>query len=377
MTEPTLPRRPSDDLLELRDQLLGELERLEKEGEEAGEPWLFRAYLQHAQTLAWQAVAQGKLGVPRQILDCLLEVQPVVDANSPETLAPAARAALEVDAVIRSLYAAAQTMEEAQASLRLADDHSETERAVLQVLLDNRGTYLRRGDVHEQLPLPPEQRPTRPRIGQILAELFHEGLLLRIHGRAQGSANASFYALSPKGFEVCARLKLPEEERTGADLPWHRLQTLVEIVLDPRREAAERSIARGVLASHSVGAKGERIVDALHELHEAVNPEGRNKDVRQLFDDVLREVLLTKRSIESLSGSEMGSGVLVFEKQDPSLQNRPEDDVFRELTEKGMEPPAREVRDSSGRRHVRRMREIQKAALLGALLAERRALPAA
>ncbi|HZF11706.1 MAG TPA: hypothetical protein VFE33_23210 [Thermoanaerobaculia bacterium] len=373
MTEPMLPRRPSDDLLELKDQLLGELERLEKEGEDAGEPWLFRAYLQHAQTLAWQEVAEGKLGIPRQILDCLLEVQPVVDANSPETLTPAARAALEVDAVIRSLYTAAQAMEEVQASLRLADDHSETERAVLQVLLDNRGTYLRRGDVYEQMA--PDQRPTAPRIGQILAELYHQGLLLRVHGRAQGSSKASFYTLSPKGFEMCARLKLREQERPGAELPQHRLQTLVEIVLDPTREAAERSIARGVLASHSAGAKGERILATLEDA--AAGPESQNEEVRQLFDDVMREVLLTKRSIESLSGSEVGAGVLVFERQDPSRLAQPEYDVVRELTERGMEPPAREIRDPVGRKRVRHMREVHRAALLAALLAERSASSAA
>jgi len=348
------------------------MERLEKEGGEAGEPWLFRAYLQHAQALAWQGVARGKLGIPRQILDCLLEVQPVVDANSPETLAPAARAALEVDAVIRSLYAAAQAMEEAQASLRLADDHSKTERAVLQVLLDNRGTYLRRGDVHEQMP--PEPRLTRPRIGQILAELYHEGLLLRIHGRAQGSPNASFYTLSPKGFEMCVRLKLREVVRQGAELSRQRLQALVDIVLDPTREAAERSIARGVLASHSAGDKGEFILAALEE---AADPESQNEEVHQLYDDARREVLLTKRSIESLSGSEVGAGVLIFEKQAHSSLTRPEDEVFKELTEQGMEPPAQEIGDSVGRTHVRRLRKIQKAALLAALLAERSASSAA
>lgn len=267
MINSPLPRRPSDDPLELRDQLLGELERLENEGQEADEPWLFRAYLQHAQTLAWQGVAEGKLGIPRQVLDSLSEVQPVVDANSPETLAPAARAALEVDAVIRSLYAAAETMEEILASLRLAEDHSETARAVLQVLLNNRSTYLRRGDIYEQLA--PEQRPTAPRIGQILAELYHQGLLLRIHGRAQGSPNASFYALSPKGFEVCRGAGLVEKkppmalpieseikiaaEVSEPDEPSEATQRIIEqaviTMLDPSVPWESRSIVAGLLAN--------------------------------------------------------------------------------------------------------------------------------
>lgn len=366
MIEPTLPRRPSNDLPELRDQLLRELVRLEKEGAEAREPWLYRAYLQHAQALAWQAVAQGRLSLPRQLLDFLLELQPVVDANDPETLAPATRAALEVDAVIRVLYTAAQAMDDAQASLRLADDHSEVERAILQVLLDNRGTYLRRGDVRGQLSQ--EQRLTPPRIGQILAELYHEGLLLRIHGRAQGSPNASFYALAPKGFEMCARLKLSENTPVGDTLPVPRLRDLVEIALDPAREPAERSIARGVLASHSTGNSGERILLALEEANGA---ESQNEEVRQLYDDALREILLTKRSIESLSGSEVGAGVLLIKKQDSTRSIRPEDNVFRELTEKKMEPP--QGKDSAGKQLERRVRD---GAMLGALRAERSAFAA-
>lgn len=198
-------RRPSKDLGVLADQLLRELERLEQEGESAKQPELYRAYLHYAHSLAWEGVARGDLGAPRRVLDHLLALQPIVDAHQLDDRKPVEQAALEVDSLIRSLYLACEAVEDKQVEVRLADRRSETEREILRVLSGSR-EYLRRMDVYDRLA--PEKRPTPARVGQILTELYHDGLLKRIHGRAQGNPNASFYALSLRGIEVCRSLGL-------------------------------------------------------------------------------------------------------------------------------------------------------------------------
>jgi len=214
-------RRPSSVLSELNDQLLEELRRLEDIDEHTEEPDLFRAYLRHFLALAWEGVARGNLKAPREALDHLLAAQPFVDAHRPH-LGPAAQAAVEVEGVIRSFYLAVRVLALAQAEARLADHRSATEREVLRVLLESRREYLRRRDIHKRIV--PEIRPTLGRVGQILADLYHSGLLKRIHSRAQGNPNASFYALSSRGLDVCQILGMEvsgeEEVKESAEASW-------------------------------------------------------------------------------------------------------------------------------------------------------------
>src|SRR5436305_8394190 len=90
MIESDFNRTPSDDLAELGGQLVRELSRLDEPNPE--EPELFRAYVQHAQVLAWQGVADGRMGAPREALSCLQAAQPFVDHHLPD-LSPTAAAA--------------------------------------------------------------------------------------------------------------------------------------------------------------------------------------------------------------------------------------------------------------------------------------------
>jgi DNA-binding transcriptional ArsR family regulator len=259
-----LKRTPSDDPAELRDQLLRELSRLDEPRPE--EPELFRAYVQHAQVLAWQGVADGWMDAPHEALSCLEAAQPFVDRNRPD-LAPPAAAAVEIEVVRRSLYLALEALEARKAEDRLADERSATERAVLQVLAENRGPYLRRGMIYEKLTLP-EKGLTPARVGQILVELYEEGLLLRENGRAQGNPNAAFYALSPRGLELCRNLELvPEtltsdarnlkegkgersQEKEGqvSTLP-HLLDQALSTLFDPCVPAHSRGILAGLIAN--------------------------------------------------------------------------------------------------------------------------------
>ena len=203
-------RRPSNRIDELRDQLLHELNQLDREGG-GEEPELYRAYLQHAQVLAWRGVAEGRMKAPHEILRALRDVERFVYLHRSSESDPAAVAAREVQFTLRSMQLAGEALEKRQVEDRLADEErSQTEREVLRVLLKNRGKYLRRGAIHDQLESP--HKPTPARVGQILTELDAEGLVLHIHGRAQGNPNAAFYAPSPRGLEVARNLDLMIEE---------------------------------------------------------------------------------------------------------------------------------------------------------------------
>ena len=211
MTARTTKRRPSMDLNELSQQFLRELETLATEDAPA-EPELYRAYLQHALSMTWKEVSQGDFNAPRRVLDHLCDAQPFVDAFLPEPKDHRTEAALEVNFATRMLYLAEEALADAQLQAQLSDrQRSHTERAVLKVLLDNRGQYLRRGEVWEKLQLP--DPPTPPRIGQILVDFYYQGLATRIQASAQGNPAASFYALSEKGLAICRQIGVDKEEQ--------------------------------------------------------------------------------------------------------------------------------------------------------------------
>lgn len=219
-----LPKRPSSDLSILSGQLLRALETLER-GEDA-EPGL-RAHLEHAQALAWRGVADGRLELPRAVLDALLPAQPIVDRwRRGAALTPQAEAAREVQATIDALYTAEDALETRKIEARLgSEDKSRSERAVLRVLAGET-RYLRRGEVVQRLGL----RLTPARVGQILVALYHDGLLLRRFDSAQGRAETAFYALAPTGVELCRRLGLDQTEAAVAvaasDDTWARQLTV-------------------------------------------------------------------------------------------------------------------------------------------------------
>jgi DNA-binding PadR family transcriptional regulator len=139
--------------------------------------------------------------------------------------------------------------------VRLAGQRFEIEREVLRVLAKNSGRYLRRGYIHERLA--PDKRPTPTRLGQILADLSSDGLINIIHGRGQGNPRTSFYALSHRGLEVCRTLKLNQEETAELavidnKIAQHEIEDLVNIALDPVQVESYRSIALGVLVNSHI-----------------------------------------------------------------------------------------------------------------------------
>lgn len=295
-------QRPSSVLSELSNQLLEELRRLEDMDEHAEEEDLFRAYLRHFLALAWEGVARGNLNAPREALDHLLASQPFVDAHRPH-LGPVAQAAIEIENVIRSFYLAVRVLALAQSEARLADRRSATEREVLRVLLESPREYLRRRDIHERIT--PEVRPTLGRVGQILADLYHGGLLKRIHGRAQGNPSASFYALSPRGLDVCRALgmEVPVEEAiqdpaaevgsAEAAASTTAVLLLVEkavtIGIDPKCDGEFRRLAIATVANSSI--PGREIFDRLEAV---MNETTETPSVLGLARETVTQVLLTK-----------------------------------------------------------------------------------
>jgi hypothetical protein len=239
MTESLASRQPSDNLGELQGQLLRELAKLQEQP--GDEPELYRAYVQHALVLAWRGVADGRMQAPREALDCLRVAQPFIARYMPD-MEPAAAAAAEIYALTESLSLAIEALEARRVEDRISDPRSETERAILQVLADNQGTFLRRGEVHERLG--GDIRLTPPRVGQILAELHEENVVQKIHGRAQGNPNAAFYALSSQGVELCWSLGLIPDD-IDAKLPEPRvgLEDAQERPRDKQEPALEMTSA--------------------------------------------------------------------------------------------------------------------------------------
>jgi hypothetical protein len=305
----TTIRRPSTELPVLIDQLQRELEVLEKDGEQAPEPHLYRAYLHYAYSQAWEGVSRGNLEAPRRILDGLLEVQWFAETRQPDGLGWVERAALELDFTIQSLYRACDAVEDRKVEVRLEERQSESDRQVLKVLAETWDRYLRRIDVFERLD--PAARPTLARVGQILAELHHDGLLKRVFQRAQGSSQASFYALAPKGIDVCRKLGLVPESRLAA-LEKREPETEAETVpatvpagilafahasLGPRKRW--RQVAVGALANSQ--APKESILDALKVAKAAASARGRDAEVLDYFTEAVCQVVLTKEAFSHVA----------------------------------------------------------------------------
>jgi hypothetical protein len=195
--------------------------------------------------------------------------------------------------VIRSLYLADEVLEEARTTVRLADrDRSRTEQEVLRVLFESRGTYLRRGAVRHRMDA--EHRPTPARVGQILVDLHGEGLILRTHGRAQGSPRAAFYALSPRGFEVCRSLGF--EETT-------KIRRIVEKVVAPGLESKQRKVLIDTVATCSDPGVSEQVIDTLEkDLHQE-----KDEASSRRYKEALVTVLLARRQIDAASSAAPGA----------------------------------------------------------------------
>ena len=80
---------------------------------------------------------------------------------------------------------------------------SKTEEEILRVLWNHEGRGLVRSQVHRQLALPPKERPTAARVGQILQNFFKHGYLQRDLASYQGRTKTSYYRLSDKGRSAC------------------------------------------------------------------------------------------------------------------------------------------------------------------------------
>lgn len=207
MSVENLPVRPSDDSEILTRQLVRELERLADDGDDT-EPQAYRAYLGYALSGVWRRVARGDILAPQQLLERLKRVRSFIDRHLP-TLSAAPAAAAELLAALHSLDLATESLAEIGVEERLADrQRSATERKILHILAES-GDFLRRGEVHERMRR--EVRPSSARVSQILSDLYEENLLLRYQRPARGGRSVPFYALAPRGRELCGRLKLDRE----------------------------------------------------------------------------------------------------------------------------------------------------------------------
>ncbi|HKH44084.1 MAG TPA: hypothetical protein VKM72_05405 [Thermoanaerobaculia bacterium] len=269
---------------------------------------------------------------PREAMDCLDTVHSFVDRHLPDLSEPATAAAVEIYFVTQGLQLATQALEARRVEDRISDKRSETERAILQVLAENRGRYMRRGEIHEALKLPEPVTPAR--VGQILVELHAENVVVRIHGRAQGNPNAAFYALSPRGVELCMSLglvgdELGEEQLEGvaagvlpepgeaAGLAQRKrvLQEAAQVALDPARNQAERLIARGLLASSCVGPLKSFVLGTLTVV---AGEREENKAAQELANETFKEVL-DARSVDPVEPRRPGMFVLRRESRQPPL----------------------------------------------------------
>lgn len=273
-------RRPANDPGELADQLRRELHHLEDADEEseatgaAGR--LARAYLEQAQALAWQGATRGDLEAPRRVLDALRPLEGWTDTRGLESLSTSTRVALELKSTVQFLYVADETLDEDRATVRLKDpDLSATEQAILEVLAAHEDSYLRRGQVYDLLS--EDHRPTPARVGQVLAELFHDGFLLRRTAQAQGNPQTAYYRLSPRGGALCEELSPLDEQVSPSSVlqdsnpreedvrstAARMLQLAVASLLDTELPWDWRWIAAGTLGNYPLRQSPDLLLETL------------------------------------------------------------------------------------------------------------------
>jgi DNA-binding PadR family transcriptional regulator len=219
MSEP-ISRLASPDLETLTRQFLREIDALtaasrrqadgaEPATGEGAEPWLYKAYAQEFLRVAWSEVAKGDLQAPARLARHLIEVENRTRGLLPPPVSPLAEAARDVDQLMRALLLADACLEPARLEGRLADrQRSRTQRAVLQCLETHLGEYLRRGEIRDAMVETGTAAVKPSRVGQILADLHRQGLVLRVNAAAQGNPDTAYYTLSAAGRSLCQRLAL-------------------------------------------------------------------------------------------------------------------------------------------------------------------------
>ena len=196
-------KRPAADPEVLCGQLQRELHLLRQGELDPEEPLLYEVYARQVRAECWRRVGAGNLAAPGELLARLEGVQSFVNSFLPEPGEPRAEAARQMHHLLIELALAARTLEPVHRKARLSDgSRSAADREVLRVLFEHRDRYLRRGEVHQKM----RHELSLVRVGQILVDLHHEGLLLRVHGTARGNPSAAFYALSEAGVEICREL---------------------------------------------------------------------------------------------------------------------------------------------------------------------------
>ncbi|HEV3454903.1 MAG TPA: hypothetical protein VHG32_00005 [Thermoanaerobaculia bacterium] len=234
----TQEKRPSGDPEVLCAQLLRELHRLREGIPEQEEPLLYQVYCSQMLAATWRRVARGDLGAPGTFLSHLGGARAFVGAFFSPLADYRAEAARHVHHLLLELALAGRSVRPSQVKARLSDRRrSASEREVLRVLLEHGEQYLRRGEVYELIQRIGGENPSasigKVRVGQILVDLHHEGLLLRAHASARGNPSAAFYSLSDAGRKVCQELEI------GADLPplFHLPANIETQILKPEKVA--------------------------------------------------------------------------------------------------------------------------------------------
>lgn len=229
-------RLPADDLDTLCRQLSRELGRLEESSGQLQEAdaGLYRIYLDHAAVLVIRQVASGDLEAPRRLLSHAVTFQRFANVHAVRDLPPVAVAALGVAQFLSWLDLADRALMTIRRGSQLGRrDCSRLERFILRALASDdpavRGRLLPKSAVHRLLALP--DPPTPVRVGQVLEELYNVGLLLREHGKAQGSSMAALYALSPSGRQLQAELEAGRPRVVSFELDREKLRPRLERAL--------------------------------------------------------------------------------------------------------------------------------------------------
>lgn len=218
----------------------------------------FRLAVDQVRLRVWRDISAGDLGSPtarlHELMGSLRFLRQVPVPEDPPRLAAA-----------RALGALHEDLELARHALTLPlsaeldrKDRSESEIAVLRVLLARPGELLGRKAVHEAGGAALAGLSVM-RVGQILASLYDRRLLWRELKTTQGARSGAFYRLTPQGKAVCERLGLvaPPRTRIGFDLDEGHWRPLLEThgLADRRRARPDRRRSN-VFAVHAPGFVG-------------------------------------------------------------------------------------------------------------------------
>jgi len=237
---------------------LGNVERAPPE-EAARSLRTLRLSVSQLRARVWGDVASGDLSSPTAKLQGLKGTLRFLRGHAVPEEPPLTAAARALLVLHEDLELARQALKVPLSGQLTNQTWSDSELAVLRVLLSHRGEFLGRKAVHDALGGPDLAGVGVVRVGQILASLFDRELVWREQKTTQGARSGAFYRLTPHGVALCEHLGIDAmgQSRFGFERDERRLNAVLQgLGSADRRRAKAGTRRRNIFALHAPGVVG-------------------------------------------------------------------------------------------------------------------------